>query len=109
MSAVSALCVVSMFSMSGFLVIAFLFARHAKEERENSLTFAKEAFAHIKADTPKDAAEAKAIEAYQAEALREHRIQFENDLGKPEREEPSRPSIVRAATGEEFEVIHGVD
>lgn len=109
MSATVILGIVTVVALASTVVVAGFFIAHARGERKAFTEFAEKALAHIKASSPQEAAEALAVEAYQEEALREQRLQFERDFRAPKSKPDSKPAILRDASGAEYEIIQGAD
>jgi hypothetical protein len=84
---------------------------HVKGERDAHLLALEgerqahiEAYRFMKSESTKEAAESKAIEEYQAEAIRQHRESYD---AHNKTEKPRDATRVRDAMGEEYEVVEG--
>jgi hypothetical protein len=95
-------CVVLTLALAG---VAVAFALHVRSERKGFVELTKESLRHMAARTAKDAAEAKALEMYQEEAIREQRDAYEATKS----DDKLRGVFSRDTHGSEYEVIAGID
>jgi hypothetical protein len=88
--------------------MGLLFAWHVRSERAATHALVQEGYTHLVAKGARDVAEARALEAYEAEALRQHKAAFQDSRKvRPAATEPA--SVARAvdARGNTYEIISG--
>ena len=93
------------------LLFGVLFFMFARGERAAMQTLAEDGFRHLAARDAKEAAEAKATQLYQQEALREQQIEFdrhERELMKNAPAPKTDPHVITDEKGESWEVIAGM-
>lgn len=92
------------------LLFGVLFFIYARGERAAMQQLAEDGFRHLVAQDAKEAAEAKAMQLYQEEALREQQIEFDRHERELQSAPPPKtdPHVVTDEKGESWEVIAGM-
>jgi len=89
------------------IIFSILFFWNMREERKTLKEITENLMWHIGAKGPKEVAEAKAMEAYEEQALRQQQAQFERVEERIDNPQP-RQRIVDEQ-GHEYEVLAGMD
>lgn len=91
------------------VAVVFAWMWHARGERRALQDISKEAMHALLARNPREAAEGRALENWEAEMVRQQKLAFDQHQRKPQTEEPRPVAKAVDAKGNVFEIVAGME